>query len=219
MKKVIRLIYTIVVTSLFAVIVLQTESCSQNNSHIDKKDQSTQPARKKVVKNPSYEMERLIEYTPKDYVCGYAKQVPSGEFVFGLFLVKEGRHYNLLYQKNNKTITKRVRSHLAKDLELSIKTSIDSFNTLKDSISHVQIISPDIEWIEWDNEYDVSARSYHMSEEVIYEDICDGCTAYAIIPNKAVKWCVDPYTDILEINWRDELLKLEKSKGTLSSCQ
>lgn len=213
MNRVIRLIDTIVVASLFAVTVLQTESCSQNNSHFDKKDRSIQHVRKKVVMNTSYEMERLIEYTPKDYVCGYAKQVPSGEFVFGLFLVKEGRHYNLLYKKNNKTRTVHVRPHLAKDLELSIKTSVNSSDNLKDSISLVQIISPDIEWIEWDDEYDVSARSYHMSEEVIYEDICDGCTAYAIISNKAVKWCVDPNTDItdmLENNWREGLLKFEK---------
>lgn len=69
-------------------------------------------------------MAKLKQYAPEGFVCGYIMRNAWNKNLWGIFLVKEGPKYNLIYKEADKSETIDVDSDLAQNLEISVNKSI-----------------------------------------------------------------------------------------------
>lgn len=144
-----------------------------------------------IIESDSYTMGELQKNAPQDYVCGYVMKNPLGTYLYGIYLVKEGRHYSLVYKKSDYTERRSIRSRLAKELISSVESKIayadvskKTANTAGNNGSGIQVIT-----------------------------FYDGNTAYAFTPDKAVYFWTSGSNDVPDETWQEEYLNFKnKSK-------
>ena len=140
-------------------------------------------------------MEKLKQYAPESFVCGYIMRNAWSKNLWGIFLVKEGRKYSLVYKEADKTETRSIKSDLAMDLEASVNKKIAD---IEKAVSTPIIV----------NVYD------GLDEvDIIY----DGDVAFAVTPDKAAHfWTWDTsngeYTGIKDEAWQQEILIFLENK-------
>ena len=81
------------------------------------------PNKRGLVTNESY-LAQLIEYAPEGFVCGYIMRDALRNNLWGIFLVKEKKKYNLVYKEADKLKKRKIKSDLASVLEASVNTKI-----------------------------------------------------------------------------------------------
>lgn len=141
-----------------------------------------------VGTNTDY-MEKLKQYAPEGFVCGYIMRNAWNKNLWGIFLVKEGDNYNLVYKEADKTETRNIKSVLAKELETSVNKKIAD--------------------IEYAVNNPVIVDVYEGGLPVV-DIIYDGDIAFAVTPDKAAHFWAEgfKYLGINDDIWQQEIDKL-----------
>ena len=138
-----------------------------------------------IVKNDSYRT-KMMEYAPEGLVCGYMMRNSWNKDLWGIFLVKEGRKYSIVYKEADKTETRSIKASLAKELEASVNKRIADIETAVTTPVTIQEIDG------------------LFNSVTIY----DGDYAFAVTPDKAVySWAesnIGRYNGIDDDLWQKE---------------
>ena len=138
-----------------------------------------------IVKNDSYRT-KMMEYAPEGLVCGYMMRNSWNKDLWGIFLVKEGRKYSLVYKEADKTETRSIKASLARELEASVNKRIADIETAVTTPVTIQEIDG------------------LFNSVTIY----DGDYAFAVTPDKAVySWAecnIGRYNGIDDDLWQKE---------------
>jgi|GEM_PF-3908220 len=67
----------------------------------------------------------INRYAPKGYQCGYVVTEPAGNILYGLYLVRNRKRYELVLKWSYKTATRRIDSTLADMLLGSAEANLD----------------------------------------------------------------------------------------------
>jgi len=137
-----------------------------------------------IVSNNSYR-DKMMEYAPEGLVCGYIMRNSWNKNLWGIFLVKDGRKYSMVYKEADKTETRSIKADLAKELEASVNKKIAD---IQKSVS-----TP------------VTVNVYDGIDEVVM--VYEGNYAFAVTPDKAVySWAskMGKYKGINDEIWQQE---------------
>ena len=138
-----------------------------------------------IVTNDSYRT-KMMEYAPEGLVCGYMMRNSWNKNLWGIFLVKEGRKYSVVYKEADKTETRSIKPNLAKELEASVNKRIADIETAVNT----PVIIQEIDGI----------------PEVVM--VYEGNYAFAVTPDKAVySWAnssIGRYNGIDDELWQKE---------------
>ena len=140
-------------------------------------------------------MEKLKQYAPDGFVCGYIMRNAWNKNLWGIFLVKEGRKYSLVYKEADKTKTRSIKSNLVKDLEASVNKKIAD---IEYAVSNPVIVEV----------YDDGLP--------IVDILYDGDIAFAITPDKAAHfwaWGMKDYLGINDDIWQQEIDKFKQTEN------
>ncbi len=154
----------------------------------------TSPRGRGIIGSDSYTMGELQKNAPQDYVCGYVMKNPWGTYLYGIYLVKEGKQYSMVYKKSDYTESRRIKSRQAKELISSVESKIayaDTPNTAN------------------------TVRSNGVVIHVV--TFYDGNTAYVVTPDKAAYFWTSGSEDIPDEAWQEEYLKFINEKKTVSA--
>ena len=167
-------------TTYFEIKMKEEELMQDNTTTPD-----TRPRVRGIIGRESYPMGELQKNAPRDYVCGYVIQNPWGTYLYGIYLVREGKQYSLVYKKFDYTETRSIKSRQAKKLIASVESKIayadvpkKTANTTGNNGSGIQVIT-----------------------------FYDGNTAYAVTPDKAVYFWTSGSEDVPDEAWQEEYLK------------
>jgi hypothetical protein len=138
-----------------------------------------------IVTNDSYRT-KMLEYAPQGFVCGYMMRNSWNKNLWGIFLVKEGRKYSLVYKEADKTETRSIKADLAKELEASVNKKIADTEKAVTTPTTVTVIEGIPEAV------------------MVYE----GSYAFAVTPDKAVYSWASNMREYKGIN--DEIWQKEK---------
>ena len=139
-------------------------------------------------------LEKLKQYAPEDFVCGYIMRNAWNKNLWGIFIVKEGDNYNLVYKEADKTETRSIISDLAKELEASVNKKIADIEYAVKNPTVVEVYEGGLPEV-----------------DIIY----DGDIAFAITPDKAAHfwaWGMKDYLGINDDIWQQEIDKFKKEK-------
>lgn len=143
-----------------------------------------------VGTNTDY-MEKLKQYAPESFICGYIMRNAWYKNLWGIFLVKEGRNYSLVYKEADKTETRNIKSSLARDLEASVNAKIAD---IEYAVKNPVIVD------------------VYEGELPVVDILYDADFAFAVTPNKAAyywTWTVNS-EEVRDSIWQKELLKFNK---------
>lgn len=152
------------------------------------------PRDRGIVGNKTDFLEKLKQYAPEGLVCGYIMRNAWNKNLWGIFIVKEGDIYNLVYKEADKTETRSIISDLAKELEASVNKKIADIEYAVNNPIIVEV-------------YDGGLPEV----DIIY----DGDIAFAITPDKAAHfwaWGMKDYLGINDDIWQQEIDKFKKEK-------
>lgn len=150
----------------------------------------TSPRGRGIIGSDSYTMGELQKNAPQDYVCGYVMKNPWGTYLYGLYLVKEGKQYSMVYKKFDYTETRSIKSRQAKELISSVETKIASADVPKKT-----------------------ANTAGSNGVVIHvATFYDGNTAYVLTPDKAAYFWTSGSEDVPDEAWQEEYLKFINEK-------
>jgi hypothetical protein len=138
-----------------------------------------------IVTNDSYRA-KMLEYAPQGFVCGYMMRNSWNKNLWGIFLVKEGRKYSIVYKEADKTETRSIKADLAKELEASVNKKIADTEKAVTTPTTVTVIEGIPEAV------------------MVYE----GSYAFAVTPDKAVYSWASNMREYKGIN--DEIWQKEK---------
>jgi hypothetical protein len=128
----------------------------------------------------------MLEYAPQGFVCGYMMRNSWNKNLWGIFLVKEGRKYSLVYKEADKTEKRSIKADLAKELEASVNKKITD--------TEKAVTTP------------VTVTVIEGTEAVM---VYEGSYAFAVTPDKAVySWASNIRGEYKGIN--DDLWQKEK---------
>lgn len=137
-----------------------------------------------IVSNDSYRA-KMLEYAPQGFVCGYIMRNSWNKNLWGIFLVKEGRKYSIVYKEADKTETRSIKADLAKELEASVNKKIADTETAATT--------------------PVTVTVYEGLPEAVM--VYEGSYAFAVTPDKAVySWAskMGEYKGINDDLWQKE---------------
>lgn len=132
-----------------------------------------------IIESESYTMAELQKNAPRDYVCGYVMQNPWGTYLYGIYLVKEGKQYSLVYKKLDYTERRSIKSRKAKELISSVENSLAYADIVKEATN--------------------TAASNGSGAQVI--TFYDGNTAYAVTPKKVVYFWTSSSKEVPDGTW------------------
>jgi hypothetical protein len=144
------------------------------------------PRDRGIVGNKTDYLEKLNQYAPEGFVCGYIMRNAWSKNLWGVFLVKEGRKYSVVYKEADKTETRSIKSNLAKELETSVNKKIADIEKA--------VSTP------------ITVNVYDGLPEV--DIIYDGDIAFAVTPDKAAHfwaWNMKEYLGINDDIWQQEI--------------
>ena len=136
-------------------------------------------------------LEKLNQYAPDGFVCGYIMRNAWMKNLWGVFLVKEGRKYSIVYKEADATETRSIKADLAKELETSVNKKIAD--------------------IEYAVSTPITVNVYEGLPEV--DIIYDGDIAFAVTPDKAAHFWAEGLKEYLGINddiWQQEIDKFKQ---------
>ena len=139
-------------------------------------------------------LEKLKQYAPEDFVCGYIMRNAWNKNLWGIFIVKEGDNYNLVYKEADKTETRSIISDLAKELEASVNKKIADIEYAVKNPTVVEVYEGGLPEV-----------------DIIY----DGDIAFAVTPDKAAHfwaWSMKDYLGINDDIWQQEIEEFKKEK-------
>ena len=125
--------------------------------------------------------EDLQKSAPDGYVCGYEIRIPQFGHSYGIFLVKEGKQYSLVYNRLDYIETRSIKPRQAKKLIASVESKIAYADNTDSSVNN-------------ENNNGVDYFS-----ETIYE----GIFAYAVTPDKVAYFWTDGSDDVPDETWRE----------------
>ncbi len=141
-----------------------------------------------IVTNDSYRT-KMLEYAPQGFVCGYMMRNSWNKNLWGIFLVKEGRKYSIVYKEGDKTEPRSIKADLAKELEASVNKKIADTETAATT--------------------PVTVTVYKGFPEAVM--VYEGSYAFAVTPDKAVySWASNMRGEYKGIN--DDLWQKEKDQ-------
>ena len=141
-----------------------------------------------IVKNDSYRT-KMMEYAPEGLVCGYMMRNSWNKNLWGIFLVKEGRKYSIVYKEGDKAEPRSIKADLAKELEASVNKKIADTETAATT--------------------PVTVTVYKGIPEAVM--VYEGSYAFAVTPDKAVySWASNMRGEYKGIN--DDLWQKEKDQ-------
>ena len=151
------------------------------------------PRDRGIVGNKTDYLEKLKQYAPEEFVCGYIMRNAWNKNLWGIFLVKEGRKYSLVYKEADKTETRNIKSDLAKDLEASVNKKIADIEYAVNNPVIVDVYDGGLPVV-----------------DILY----DGDIAFAITPDKAAHFWAEgfKYLGINDDIWQQEIDKFKKEK-------
>ena len=156
------------------------------------------PRDRGIVGTKTDYLEKLKQYAPEEFVCGYIMRNAWNKNLWGVFLAKEGRKYSMVYKVDDKTETRSINSELAKDLETSVNKKI-----------------ADIEYAV-NNPVIVDVYEGGLPEvEILY----DGDIAFAITPDKAAHFWAEGlrYLGINDDIWQQEIDKFKQKTAATAT--
>jgi hypothetical protein len=165
----------------FFEIKMKEEELVQDNSATS----DTYPRVRGIIGSESYTMGELQKNAPQNYVCGYVMKNPWGTYLYGIYLVKEGKQYSMVYKKFDYTETRSIKSRQAKKLISSVESKITYADVPKKTTN--------------------AAGNNGSGIQVI--TFYDGNTAYAVTPDKAVYFWTSGSEDVPDEAWQEEYLK------------
>lgn len=136
-------------------------------------------------------LDKLNQYAPDGFVCGYIMRNAWMKNLWGVFLVKEGRKYSIVYKEADATETRSIKADLAKELETSVNKKIAD--------------------IEYAVSTPITVNVYEGLPEV--DIIYDGDIAFAVTPDKAAHFWAEGLKEYLGINddiWQQEIDKFKQ---------
>lgn len=169
-------------TTFFEIKIKEEELVQDNSATSD-----TYPRGRGIIGSESYTMEELQKNAPQGYVCGYVMKNPWGTYLCGIYLVREGKQYSMVYKKFDYTETRSIKSRQAKKLIASVNTKIASADVPKKTAN--------------------TAGGNGSGIQVI--TFYDGNTAYAVTPDKAVYFWTSGSEDVPDEAWQEEYLKFK----------
>lgn len=145
-----------------------------------------------VGTNTEY-MEKLKQYAPEGFVCGYIMRNAWNKNLWGIFIVKDGDNYNLVYKEADKSETRSIKADLAKDLEASVNKKIADIEYAVNNPVIVEV-------------YDGGL----LEVDILY----DGDIAFAVTPDKAAHFWAEgfKYLGINDDIWQQEIDKIKNEK-------
>lgn len=151
------------------------------------------PCDRGIVGNKTDYLEKLKQYAPEEFVCGYIMRNAWNKNLWGIFLVKEGRKYSLVYKEADKTETRNIKSDLAKELEASVNNKIADIEYAVNNPVIVEVYDGGLPVV-----------------DILY----DGDIAFAITPDKAAHFWAEgfKYLGINDDIWQQEIDKFKKEK-------
>ena len=151
------------------------------------------PRDRGIVGNKTDYLEKLKQYAPEEFVCGYIMRNAWNKNLWGIFLVKEGRKYSLVYKEADKTETRNIKSDLAKELEASVNKKIADIEYAVNNPVIVEVYDGGLPVV-----------------DILY----DGDIAFAITPDKAAHFWAEgfKYLGINDDIWQQEIDKFKKEK-------
>lgn len=168
------------IDTTFFEIKMKDEELIEDDSTIP----DSSPHGRGIIGSESYTMEELQKNAPQDYLCGYVMKDPWGNYLYGLYLVKEGKKYSLVYKKLDYSETRSIKSRQARKLILSVENKIAYADTPKST-----------------------ANTVRSNGVVVYvTTFYDGNTAYAVTPGKAAYYWTSGSEDIPDETWQQEYL-------------
>lgn len=146
-----------------------------------------------IVGNKTDFLEKLKQYAPDDFVCGYIMRNAWNKNLWGIFIVKEGRKYSLVYKEADKTETRNIKSDLAKELEASVNKKIADIEYAVNNPVIVEVYDGGLPVV-----------------DILY----DGDIAFAITPDKAAHFWAEgfKYLGINDDIWQQEIDKIKNEK-------
>jgi len=147
----------------------------------------TGPHDRGIIGRESYTMEELQKNAPQDYVCGYVMKNPQGTYLYGIYLVKEGKQYSVVYKKFDNSETRSIKSRQAKKLISSVDSKIAYADVPKKTANAVR-----------GNGVVIHVTTFY-----------DGNTAYAVTPDKAAYFWTNGSEDVPDEAWQEEYLKFK----------
>ena len=138
-------------------------------------------------------LEKLKQYAPEGFVCGYIMRNAWNKNLWGIFIVKEGDNYNLFYKDADKSEIRSIKADLAKDLEASVNKKIADIEYAVNNPVIVEVYDGGLPVV-----------------DILY----DGDIAFAITPDKAAHFWAEgfKYLGINDDVWQQEIDKFKKEK-------
>ena len=167
----------------FFEIKMKEEELVQDNSATH----DTSPRGRGIIGSESYTMEELQKNAPKDYVCGYVMKNPWGTYLYGIYLVKEGMQYSMVYKKFDYTESRSIKSRQAKKLMSSVESKIAYVGVPNNTANTVR-----------SNGVVIHVATFY-----------DGNTAYVVTPDNAAYFWTNGSEDIPDETWQEEYLKFK----------
>ena len=167
----------------FFEIKMKEEELVQDNSATH----DTSPRGRGIIGSESYTMEELQKNAPKDYVCGYVMKNPWGTYLYGIYLVKEGKQYSMVYKKFDYTESRSIKSRQAKKLMSSVESKIAYVGVPNNTANTVR-----------SNGVVIHVATFY-----------DGNTAYVVTPDNAAYFWTNGSEDIPDEIWQEEYLKFK----------
>ena len=139
-------------------------------------------------------LEKLKQYAPEGSVCGYIMRNAWNKNLWGVFLVKKGRKYSVVYKEADATETRSIKADLAKELETSVNKKIADIEYAVNNPVIVEVYDGVLPVV-----------------DIFY----DGDVAYAITPDKAAYlWTWNTvngeYIGIKDEIWQQEIDKFKQ---------
>lgn len=147
------------------------------------------PQDRGIITEGTY-LEKLLEYAPEGFVCGYIMRNAWNRNLWGIFLVKEKNKYSLVYKESDNLEERKIKSDVATVLETSVNERISK--------------------IEFDvnNPVFVEVPVGLPEATILYE----GDVAFAVTPSKAAHFRASSFPGSEYLGIKDEYWQAERDR-------
>ena len=107
----------------FSAIDITTDSGSENTGNpvsVRKTSENPTKVKMKLMDQDSWTFQYMQNNAPEGYVCGYIVKNPYGDNIYSLFLIKNGKKYQLVKKKRDYQEEREISRKLARQLEESM---------------------------------------------------------------------------------------------------
>ena len=120
----------------FSAIDITTDSGSENTGNpvsVRKTSENPTKVKMKLMDQDSWTFQYMQNNAPEGYVCGYIVKNPYGDNIYSLFLIKNGKKYQLVKKKRDYQEIIDISKKLARQLEESMNISFTEAEARKEA--------------------------------------------------------------------------------------